>query len=156
MIEEIKGLDSKEYIHLKDAIALITVLIAGADGEIDTKEKDWAKKITDIRSYTLPDGLKKFYEDVGISFQDRLDHYIELYKGDIEGRNKAISDRLAELNDILPKIRNRELAIALYESLLSFAKHVARASGGFLKWGGISSKEEKLMNLDMIDPLEEQ
>ena len=155
MIAKIKGIDNIEYVQLKDAIALITVLIAGADGDIDTKEKDWAKKVTDIRSYTLPDGLKEFYIEVGKNLQERVDHYVEVYKGDIDTRNQGISARLALLNDILPKIENKELSMAIYESLLSFAKHVARASGGFMKWGGISSKEEKLMNLDMIHPPEE-
>ncbi len=155
MVEQIKGLDQQEYAQLKDSLALITVLIAGADGEIDTKERDWAKKVTEIRSYTLPEGLSEFYLDAGEDFESRLNHFIEMHKGDIEQRNRKIGNQLAQLNLILPKIENRELAIALYESLLSFAMHVARASGGFLKWGAISPREKKIVGLEMISPLDQ-
>lgn len=149
-----KGITAEEYKSLKDSISLITVLIAGADGNIDSKEKSWAEKVTKIRSYTLPEGLRDFYLEVGEDFQERLDYFIDLYTGDIAWRNKQISDELAKLNDILPRIKNRELAIALYESLLGVAKHVARASGGFLSWGSISLREKRLLGLDMIKPLD--
>jgi len=155
MIEELKGISVGEYDQLKDAISLITVLIAGADGKIDKKEKEWAEKVTNIRSYSLPDGLKDFYLDVGTNFHDRLDFFIDKYEGDTDTRNKEISAKLAELNLVFPKIDNRELAIALYESLISFAKHVARASGGFLSWGSINVHEKKLIALEMIEVVEE-
>ncbi len=155
MTHQFEGITSEEYDQLKSAISLITVLIAGADGKIDTKEKEWAEKVTNIRSYTLPVGLKEFYLEVGQDFQTRLDQYIEQYKGETEARNQAIAEKLAELNDIFPKIEDREAAAALYSSLVSFAKHVARASGGFLSWGSVSSHEKVLMSLDMIHPVEE-
>jgi hypothetical protein len=62
---------------------------------------------------------------------------------------------LAKLNQTFPKIHDRESAVGLYESFISFARHVARASGGFLSWGTINVHEKKLMSLDMIQPVEE-
>ena len=155
MIEQFKGISQEEYDQLKDSISLITVLIAGADGTIDRKEKEWAEKVTNIRSYSLPDGLKEFYLQVGEDFQQKLDTYVDKYSGDVEERNSNIARVLAKLNTVFPKIEDREVAIALYESLVSFARHVARASGGFLSWGSIDVHEKKLMSLDMIDPVEE-
>jgi hypothetical protein len=155
MLEQFKGISMEEYDQLKSSISMITVLIAGADGTIDRKEKEWAEKVTNIRSYSLPDGLKEFYLDVGEDFQERLDKFIDQYSGDVESRNQRIAKVLAELNSVFPKIHDREIAMALYESLLSFARHVARASGGFLSWGSINVLEKKLMSLDMIDPVEE-
>ena len=134
MIDQFRGISQDEFNTLKESISLITVLIAGADGKIDNKEKAWAEKVTNIRSYALPDGLKEFYLEVGEEFTDRLDAYIEQFEGEVEMRNKQISERLIQLNTILSKIADREVAIAFYDSLLSFAKHVARASGGFLSW----------------------
>lgn len=154
MIHQFNGISEQEYDQLKDTISLITVLIAGADGTIDSKEKDWAEKVTNIRSYSLPDGLKEFYLEVGEDFQERLDKYIEKYEGEVDLRNKQIGEKLSELNEIFPKIKDREAAIALYESFISFAKHVARASGGFLNWGSISHEEEQLIGLEMIHPVE--
>ncbi|MBK8505098.1 MAG: hypothetical protein IPL46_24570 [Saprospiraceae bacterium] len=155
MIEQFKGISEEEYEDLKDAVSLITVLIAGADGTIDRKEKDWAEKVTNIRSYSLPQGLKDFYLEVGEDFQSRLDTFIDRFKGEVEARNREISLELAKLNQTFPKIQDRESAVALYESFISFARHVARASGGFLSWGTINVHEKKLMSLDMIHPVEE-
>lgn len=155
MIDQFRGISQEEFDTLKESISLITVLIAGADGTIDSKEKAWAEKVTNIRSYALPDGLKEFYLEVGEEFTDRLDGYIDEYDGETELRNKLISERLGSLNVILAKIVDREVAIAFYDSLLSFAKHVARASGGFLSWGSINAQEKRLLGLDMIHPVTE-
>lgn len=155
MIEQFKGISEEEFDQLKSAVSLITVLIAGADGSIDRKEKEWAEKVTNIRSYSLPDGLKDFYLEVGQDFQERLDAYIDEYAGEAEIRNRQISQELSKLNSLFPKIEDRETAIALYESFISFARHVARASGGFLSWGSINVHEKRLMSLEMIDPVED-
>ncbi|MCB0688078.1 MAG: hypothetical protein KDC53_16185 [Saprospiraceae bacterium] len=154
MIEQFKGISESQFEQLKNAVSLITVLIAGADGNIDRKEKEWAEKVTNIRSYSLPDGLKDFYLEVGQDFQNRLDAYIDQYAGDADKRNREISAELSKLNNVFPKLEDRETAIALYESFISFARHVARASGGFLSWGSINVQEKKLMSLEMIDPVE--
>ncbi len=155
MTPQFYGLDDRDYQELINSISLITVLIAGADGDIDPKETEWAEKVTSIRSYSLPDGLKDFYQDVGTDFQERLDLFIDRYEGDTENRNRKISEVLAGLNLVFPKIKNREVAVSLYESLVSFAEHVAKASGGFLNWGAINSQEKKLISLSMIHPVEE-
>ena len=154
-MKQFEGISQEEYDQLKESISLITVLIAGADGTIDRKEKEWAEKVTNIRSYSLPDGLKEFYLEVGEDFQQKLDTYVDKYSGDVEVRNQNIAKILAKLNAVFPKIKDREVAVALYESLLSFARHVARASGGFLSWGSIDVHEKKLMSLEMLEPVEE-
>ncbi len=155
MQDKFRGITKEEYEALKHSISLITALIAGADGNIDTKEKEWAAKVTEIRSYSLPPGLRDFYLEVDKDFEERLDATIEKYAGETETRNRLISERLALLNPIMAKIEDRELAVAFYESLISFARHVARASGGFLSWGSINVQERRLLSLDMIDPVEE-
>ena len=59
--------DEKELMH--DAIPLITLFIAFADGEMDDQERTWAEKITEIRSYSAHDTLLNYYEEVGINLQ---------------------------------------------------------------------------------------
>ena len=39
------ALSAEQYSQLKDALSYVTVLIAGADGEIDEQELNWAEKI---------------------------------------------------------------------------------------------------------------
>jgi hypothetical protein len=69
---------------------------------------------------------------------------------DNEQRLAEISKRLSGLNSILPKL-DQVFAWRFYQSLVSFAKHVAKSSGGFLGWSSIGSAEKKLIGLDMIE-----
>ncbi len=149
MFEHFKDLSEKESSLVVNAIAYITILIAGADGNIDNKEKEWAAKVTKIRSYNLPIGLKDYYKLVGENYQNTLDELIDSLPNDVEERKSIIHNILSELNDILPKL-NRNFSIQLVESYRSFAEHVAKASGGFIGIGSISSKEKELISLEMI------
>ena len=151
MIEDFKVLSDAEFDKLKDAISLITVYIAGADGSIDENELKWAEKITTIRGYSTPNSLKGFYEDVGIDYSDRVTKYVESLS-DLDVRNRTVEQKLSELNPILDKLDSK-LGSELYKSYLSFAKHVAKASGGFLGFFSIGPAEKAVLNLKMITPI---
>lgn len=151
MIENFKMLDEAEFDKLKDAISLITVYIAGADGEIDSDELKWAEKITSIRGYNATDGLNKFYEEVGVDFQERVDKYVASLDT-LELRNKTVEQKLSDLNPILAKLDTR-IGALLYKSYISFAKHVAKASGGFLGFFSIGPDEKALLDLKMLTPI---
>lgn len=151
MTEYFKVLSDSEFEQLKDAIALITVYIAGADGEIDHEETEWAEKLTKIRSYNLPDALKGFYEEVGVDFHDKIENYTATLS-DLETRNNTVVKALTDLNPVLAKLPP-QLGAELYNSYKSFAKHVAKASGGFLGFFSIGPKEAALLDLEMITPI---
>ena len=137
MIPQFEGLTNEEANLLTDAIPLVTILIAGADGNIDQEEKDWSTKLTKIRGYAHPETLQEYYQKVGDNYEERLTSLINNLPDNVDQRNKLISERLGELNNIFPKL-DENLSHRLYESLVSFADHVARASGGFLRFGSIS------------------
>ena len=139
----------EEYTMLKDAIPLITVLIAGADDNIDTQERAWAEKLTNIRSYSLPELYRPYYEEIGEDFSEKLDKLIADLPTDVEQRAMEISRRMSPLNDILTKLEP-PVAAQLYSEWLSFARHVARASGGFLKFWSISAEEKRWIGLPML------
>ena len=152
MISEFEHLNKEEVILLTDAIPLITILIGGADGELDPQELEWAKKVTEIRTYNNPDNLKGFYSLVEESYDAKLNQYLtDLPKG-VEERTLAISDKLAKLNAILPKLEE-EYRKEIYGSYKSFAHHVAKASGGFLRFLNVSKEEKDLMDLPMINEI---
>ena len=65
-------------------------------------------------------------------------------------RMNQVSTELAKLNPILAKL-DTCYAAALYQSFLSFAKHIARASGGILRFLTIGPKEHKVVELPMIE-----
>ena len=135
-----------------DSIALITIYIAGADGKIDQDEVAWAKKITDIRSYSLPEGLKDFYKDVGEHFDSKLDQQLAELPNDVAERTEIIRDKLSCLNPILSKLPKKTGAL-MYKNYLSFAEHVAKASGGFLGMFSVNNEESKLLSLEMINEI---
>lgn len=153
MIPQFAGLNDTEKKLLTDAIPMITALIAGADGNIDAEEKEWASKILKIRGYQHPPALEGYYEIVGAEFATRLDTLINTLPTGTEERSKLISDELAQLNDIFPKLAPLHAA-HFYHSFVTFAEHVAKASGGFLGFGSISRAEGKYVKLPMINKIE--
>lgn len=155
MIHDFNVLTEQEFEFLKDSIALITVYIAGADGDIQLRETEWAEKVTKIRSYNNPEDLKEFYSQVGQNFNEKLGQYIEEFPSSPDTRNPIIEERLTRLNPILAKLP-QELGAAMYNSLISFAKHVAKASGGFAGFFSIGPKEAALIELNMITPIYEE
>lgn len=152
MTEYFKALSAAEYQKLKDAVSLITVYIAGADGHIDTKELEWAEKLTRIRAYNLPDGLQEFYQDVGEDFHEKLELMIEEFPQHLTTRNPIIEERLEQLNPILAKL-NPELGARMYSSFKSYAKHVAKADGGVLGMFSIGPREAELIELKPLNPI---
>jgi hypothetical protein len=152
MNQRFEQLSEQEFDQLKDSIALITVLIAGADGKIDQEELDWAEKVAGIRTYSSTSALNSFYTEVGKDFDQKLKTYINELPGDTNQRTEAISAKLTALNPIFAKL-DQALAYDLYVSLKSFGEHVAKASGGFMRFFSVSSEEKALMVLPMIDPI---
>ena len=152
MTEYFSSLTEAQYQKLKDAVPLITLLIGGADGELDQDELAWAEKVTKIRAYKMSEDLIGFYQDVGKDYAEKLDSYLISYPREPKARGAAISERLAELNSILAALDPR-VAYHLYRSYKSFAKHVAKASGGFLGFFAINKEEAALIKLPMIEPI---
>lgn len=146
------ALSSEQYNELKEALAYITVLVAGADGNIDEQELNWAEKLTSIRSYAKPAELNAYYGDVERHFKHDMERLRKELPKDQKAREEIIVRKLGRLNTILTHLDN-DIAYQLYESFTSFARHIAKASGGFLRFGSISSKEKQWINLSMITPI---
>lgn len=153
MLDNFTGIDDAQKKLLIDAIAQITVLIAGADGIIDTAETAWATKLTKIRSYASEELLNEFYQNVGKTFTEDLNAKILALPKETDPRTSVLVEELTLLNEPLAKLPN-PIGAALYESYTSFAKHVAEASGGFLRMWSVSGEEKKLMSLPMLTPIE--
>lgn len=152
MTNDLTKLSQEEREQLYDAIPMITVLIAGADGEISEKEKAWAQKVTHIRGFEGPERIQGFYEEVESRFEQRVEKLINTLPVDTEKRNAELTEKLAAVNPIMNKL-GYVLHKQLHRSFLSFAKHVARADGGFLGVFAIDKKEEDLIDLSMLEPV---
>ena len=145
-------LSEEQFDVTKKAITWITILIAGADGEIEKEETEWAKKIAHIRSYHNPNELTPFYEEVGKDFSSILNNLLDQLPPGTNDRQELLIRQLSKLNNILPLLDNN-LGHLLLKSYRSFAKHVAKASGGFWGFLSVGKEEDKLIDLPMLNDI---
>lgn len=153
MPRELESLSPDEQQILMDAVPYITILVAGADGDINVKEVQWAEKLTKIRAFSYEEHLRPFYKKVGIHYEERLHQLLATLPGNKEERIRVVSEELSKLNSILPKL-DHFYARLYYNSLRSFADHVAHSSGGVMGWLSVDLEEYKILDLPMIDPVE--
>lgn len=152
MIDHFHNITEAQFKTLTKTIARITILIGGADGHLNKEEKNWAEKLAKIRTYANSDTLHGFYREVGRDFTEVLEAELEELPGLVDDRSNILVERIAEVNSILPLLPSK-IGHELYTSYISFAKHVAKASGGFFDFWSISTAEEKWLDLDMIKQL---
>ena len=148
-MDVLKSLTPSEKDLLFDAPVLVTVLIAGADGDFDKAELDRAVELTHDKKVTARADLLEFYQIVGEGIEDKLKVKIHQLPADSAQRNPILISDLERLNDILPKLPH-EFATDYYWSLRSLAKKIASASGGLLGYLAVGYEESKLLGLDMI------
>ncbi len=153
MIKRFENITPSEFKALKDSVAWVTILIAGADDHIETKELEWANKLTKIRTYSGPESLYEFYAEVGKDFEENVNSLIASLPKDTDQRNEVLNEKIATLNPILEKLDPHDAA-DFYKSLRSLAEHVAHASGGFLRFLSISSDEKKQIKLHTLRKFE--
>jgi hypothetical protein len=147
-----ENLTKAEIEQLEQAIPQIAILIAGADGKIDQDEKDWAAKLTHIRGYANPKSLQVFYDAIDPHFNTHFTALTQSLPKNTEQRQAILSDALGKLNEIFPKLEPK-FSYLLYQSFVSFAKQIAKASGGVLGFGTISRAEKQWIELPMITPV---
>lgn len=152
MIDEFQNLTEDEKETMYKVPVLVSILIAGADNEIDRNEIRKAVDLSDIKQRSAREELIAYYREVGQDFEDKMKVLIQQYPTDAEKRNKQIVDELENLNQILPKL-DKKFAIEFYASIKDIAKKVAEASGGVLGYMSVGYEESRLLDLKMIkDP----
>lgn len=153
-MELLKNLNDAEVTLMKDAIAYITILVAGADDNIEAEEIAAAEKLTQIRSFKYHDEMKPYYESVNETLTTRINELLESLPNEVDARQAAVSAELEKLNPVLAKL-DLHRGHVFYETFLSFAKHVAKAAGGFIGFVKINAEEKKVIDLPMITPIAE-
>ncbi len=147
------AISSAEFKQLKEAFAVIAALVGGADGTIDEEEQTWAEKIVKIRTFSGNEDLFDFHEEVKKEIGDDLKILMPTLRGSLEDIQSALSERLERLNPILAKLPSKT-GYKLYKGYLSYAEHIAKASGGIFRFFSVSSAEKKWISLSMLHPLE--
>ncbi|MEM7655875.1 MAG: hypothetical protein AAF399_07085 [Bacteroidota bacterium] len=147
-IPSFASLTVDEQHLLFKAPALVAVLVAGADEQIDEKEEALAQKLVSYRTFTSETQLHDYYEVVNEQFETALGEAMQAWKAN--GGNGHLSSMLAGVNPILPKL-DAAYAKLLKDSWRSYARKVAEASGGFLGMGSVSKEELQVVDLPMIE-----
>ena len=150
MIKEFEKLREEEIEIMLKAPVLVSILIAGADGNIDKAETKEAVAIARGKQSRAREQLVEYYKLVGDSFEAKFNEMVNDFPTKPEERNPMIIAELKRLNRILPKV-DKNFAIKFYASLKDLAKKIAEASGGVLGYLSVSYEEAKLMDLNMIN-----
>ena len=149
MLYQSSKLHHDEQELIKKAPLLVSILIAGADGQIDSEEIEEVVKLIHIKAYAEASDMRHLYRELD---QDAEKAFNEILKGlptDPQEREKRISEELSGLNPIMEKL-DGTLAIDFYKSLRSFAVFVAQATGGVLGMLKVNYHEKDLLKLPML------
>ena len=150
MLKEFKGLSDDEIDLMLSVPILVSVLIAGADGNIDQREKKEAILLAYNKQYRATKELAGYYRLVGINFEEKLLTCIAKTSNDLDVRNSDLIYELRKLNLVLPKL-DKHFSIKFYASIEDWAKRIAEASGGILGYMSVTYEEAKLLTLKMIN-----
>lgn len=128
MIPEFEKLSEEELNLILKTPILVSILIAGADNDIDKTEIKKAVSISKEKQKRARASLLEYYREVADNFEDKLLIMIQSFPPDAQDRNPIIIDELEKLNDVLPKL-DKQYAIEYYESIKEIAKKIAESSG---------------------------
>ncbi len=152
MIPELKNLRDDEVEVLLKAPILVSILIAGADDNIDKHEIKAAIAMARSEQTRSREGLHDFYKLVAQDFESELHRLIHDFPSTAAQRTPLITKELRRLNRIFIKL-DKPFTTKIYGSLKDMAKRVAEASGGILGYMSVSYEEAKMLELEMIkDP----
>ena len=150
MLREFGALDSREVELMLKAPILVCMLVAGADGKIDSKETNKAIAVT-RRKAKSSNVLWQYFSVASEDFEEKLRILLQDYPDDASRRNEILVEELGQLNDVLPQVA-ASFQKLFYSLLLELAREVASSSGGLLGYHAIDKEEAKYIGLSMINP----
>jgi hypothetical protein len=146
------GLNDQQWDTLVDAFPKVAVLIGAADGNMDEAEKAWSSKLSHIRTFAGNEELFELYKTVETVIEGRIEAILSMHRDDPEARERMLISKLEMVNGVLATLHPK-IGAMIYEDLKSFALHVAKTSGGFLRFFSVSKEERDLAELPMIDEI---
>ena len=152
MIPQFDDLSLEESELMYSLPIYVSVLIAGADGNIDSNEIKKAVSLTRLKKKKARKDLLEFYHYVHTDYEDKIKVTIANLPLGHKEREKILIEEIKKANDIFQKI-DKKFAIKLYASLKDIAIHIAEASGGVFGYMSVGYEESRLIDLKMIkDP----
>lgn len=141
-----ENLRDDEVELMYEAPALVTLLVAGADGKIDNKELKAATKfVAEPRDFWIP-----YFLEVAERMPVILNRWTKEAPKDVDVTIVRVTVALRQLNGVLAKLEVKD-SVRYYDFLLQLSERVAGASGGIFGFNNISKEEAVVLNLPMID-----
>jgi len=152
MISLFNILSPDEQESMYKAPILVSILIAGADGDIDKNEIREGLAQAKKKQRNGSEDLMNIYQEIGEDFEDKLKIVLQSYPVEVSQRNLLIVEELARLNVVLPKL-DGDFAVRYYRSLCDLAIKIAQSSGGLLGMKSVGAAEAIYVKLPMLkDP----
>ncbi|MBR9859269.1 hypothetical protein GYB22_00660 [bacterium] len=127
----------------------VSLLVACADQHLDEHEIETAKKIVHVKTFSEASDVRNLYTELDHNIDATVETESAAMPQDPKERIKYFEAKLAQLNDILPKLEHT-YAVQFYKSLKNIALHIAKSEGGVLGIGNINDAEEHYLDLPMI------
>jgi tellurite resistance protein len=150
MLNHILNLSDEEKALILNAPLYVSLLIAGADGHIDSDEKNRAIELIHTKTFSERYELREMYKTLDHNAAEEIRKMIAALPENTDERNKFLSDMLARLNNLFPKL-DQSFAISLYENLRQFAHYVATSDGGWWGVGSVGPAEKVYVKLPMLN-----
>ena len=154
MLEHIHNLSEEEKNIIIHSPMYVSVLIAGADGEVNDTEKKRILELIHTKTFSEKYDLRELYRTLDHDAAHELRELIASLPEEKTARNQYLIELLSRLNHIMPKLEHR-FQVHLYKSLRQFAHYIAHAEGGFWRVGAVKHAEQEFMKLPMINNPEE-
>ncbi len=152
MIPQFNRLSQEEQEFMYKAPILVSILIAGADGDIDRSEIREGLAQSKKKNRNAGMELMELYRQISEDFEDKLKIVLQGYPVEASHRNSLIAEELTRMNSLFPKL-DRGFAAQYYKSICDIAMKVAQSSGGLLGMNSVGSAEARYVKLPMIkDP----
>lgn len=142
-------LSQKQKDQLSALPVYIVVLVAGADGEIDSHEINRAVKMSRQKISSKNIDLEEFLHQAYQDFEDKLKAVAFSLPSDKASLQNSIKAEIDSMNVILERL-DENFVIAMKDHLRNLVTQVAKASGGSLGFGTIGAEESSLINLNFL------
>lgn len=150
MLYHISKLHRDEQELIKKAPLLVSILVAGADGEIEADEIQNVAKLIHTKSFSEVSDIRHLYNEIDHDVEATFNAIIKGLPTDAEERELRVSEELAGLNPIMAKM-DAQVAHDFYNSLKKFALHMAQSSGGVLGMLRVNHHEKEIIKLPMLN-----
>lgn len=126
MIKQFEKLTKEEATLLFKAPALVSVLAASGNHQINEKEKADAIKLSHIKEFSADPMLLNYYSEVEKNFETDFETIVKKYVPFNDTQRNLLKEEINVLNKTI-SLLEPEFANMLHRSLTRYAQHVKKA-----------------------------